>query len=354
MDHDARIAAVQETVRDHDADAFVVTGSPHTFYLSGVYTPTQGVYPVVIVPAEGEAVMLASRLDVDEAVDASALAVTVPDDGILDGIADAVDGEHVIVDGDTSLRMKGMLDDAFRVAVDMDTLGGFREVKDDGEVERIRDAYQVAEQAVDAAIDDVQGGMTELDVAAEIEYMMRRAGSMGVPFPTVVATGDAARTPHHTTDEHELGDGPLLIDCGARIDGYVSDLSRTAYVGDPPRAFRDAYRAVRRAQEESAATLAAGVAAGTVDATARDVLAEAGFPDAFPHATGHGVGITVHEGPKVTRGVDDELEAGNVVTLEPGLYVDGTGIRIEDSYLVTENGAERLTSGSRELQVVER
>lgn len=353
MEFERRIAAVREAVQEADADAFVVTGSANTFYLTGFYTPVEGPYPVVVVRSDGEAVLVASRLDVDEAADASAVDVVVPDEGLLDCIADQVDGDHVVVDGDLPIRMKAWLDDRFTVRADMETLSDLRTTKEDGEVDAIRAAYHLAEQVLDAALDDIRPGMTEEDAAAELEYMLRRRGSQGPPFPTVVASGDHAQVPHHTTADAAIADGPLLFDFGTRIDGYVSDLSRTVHVGEPSEAFRDAHDAVRRAQEAAEQALAPDVEAGTVDAAARKVLEDAGFPDTYPHATGHGVGISVHEDPKLSRDVSTELQPGHVVTIEPGLYLDGTGIRIEDAYVVTENGADRLTTSSRDLRILD-
>ncbi len=353
MDVESRIESVRDAVRDAGADAFVVTGADDAFYLTGFRAPGQGDYPVVIVTPD-DAVLLASPLDAATARTESAIPVTVPDDGFMDAIADAAGGDDILVTGGTRMAFEQRLADRFMVTVDTDTLGDLRAVKTDEEVACIREAYGVVEDAIGAVLPDVSPSMSERDVAAELEYVMRRSGSDGTPFPTIAATGPATAVPHHTTRDTELGTGPLLLDVGATVRGYASDMSRTVHVGQPSEEFLAVYDVVKRAQEAAADALSAGVQAATVDAAARDVITDAGYGDAFTHSTGHGVGIAVHESPNLSPRSDQELVDGMVVTIEPGIYLDDRfGVRIEDAYRVTGTGAERLTASTRDLQVIE-
>ncbi len=347
MDHAGRIEQVKEALEEREKDAFLAVGGPDCFYLSGFYTDSGSSYPAVFVPRDGEAVLYVSALDRSAAND-SDIPVHIPNTRMAGALEDVLEGKRVLVGGNIDVGMFSRLEENLTIEVDGSIVREMREVKGGEELERIREAYRVTEQAIEALMEGFEPG-TEREAAATLEYSMRMHGSDGTPFPTIVAAGTSTATPHHPTGDREV-EGPLLLDLGARIEGYVSDISRTLHIGEPDDRYREVYNAVQEAQREAAATLEAGVPASDVDDAAREVLEEAGMADSFVHSTGHGVGISVHEAPNLHKEADEELEAGMVVTVEPGVYLEGEfGVRIEDAYIVREDGADRITTLPRDI-----
>jgi len=227
-----------------------------------------------------------------------------------------------------------------------------RAVKDAGEVATLRAAIALADEAIAAGLAQARPGMTELDLAWIIESYMRTHGAQVVAFDMIVACGSKGARPHARAGAEPLVPGePVVIDMGARIDGYNSDLTRTVCLGQPndPARFREIYSAVLRAQLGAEAMIRPGMSGQEVDAVARNLIAEAGYGDYFGHGLGHGVGLAVHESPRLSRTSTDTLAPGMVVTVEPGIYLpDWGGVRIEDVVLVTEDGAEVLTRAPKE------
>ncbi|HEV2490163.1 MAG TPA: M24 family metallopeptidase [Candidatus Acidoferrales bacterium] len=201
----------------------------------------------------------------------------------------------------------------------------------------------------------VKPGVLESDLAAEIEYRMRRKGADGPAFDTIVASGVRSAWPHARASRKPIEKNELVVfDLGAILRGYSSDLTRTVFVGRASAEIRRWYGAVLEAQEAARSALRPGVSAGGVDSAARWVLGKAGLGARFVHSTGHGLGLEVHESPRLGRGEKDILREGMVVTLEPGVYTEGKGgIRIEDDALVTHSGAEFITGAHRELIEIE-
>jgi Xaa-Pro aminopeptidase len=226
-----------------------------------------------------------------------------------------------------------------------------RAVKDASEVARIRDAAILGSQVMDEAIRLIRPGVTELEVAAEIAYRMRRKGASGESFEAIVAAGPRSALPHARPTARQIGKNELVVlDLGAILRRYCSDLTRTVYVGKAPGRVREWYQAVLEAQAAAKDALKSGVTCGAIDAAARNVLQRKGLGRYFVHSTGHGLGLEIHEDPRIARDQKLRLESGNVVTLEPGVYVEGVGgIRIEDDALVTARGAEILTTSPREF-----
>jgi Xaa-Pro aminopeptidase len=236
------------------------------------------------------------------------------------------------------------------LAID-DLVDRLRAVKDVSEIDRIRDAARVGSEVMEEAIRLVRPGVTELDLAAEINYRMRRKGASGESFETIVAAGPRSALPHARPTTRQIGKNELVVlDLGAILRRYCSDLTRTVFVGRTSSRVRRWYQAVLEAQAAARDAVRDGVTTGAVDAAARDVLQRKGLGRYFVHSTGHGIGLEIHEDPRLGRGQKSLLKTGNVITLEPGVYIEGVGgIRIEDDAVVTPRGAEILTTAPREL-----
>jgi Xaa-Pro aminopeptidase len=226
-------------------------------------------------------------------------------------------------------------------------VGGIREVKTPEEVAAIRRALDLTEQVWTEVAGFLVPGMTEGQVAWEIERRLREEGGAGLAFPPIVAAGPNSARPHHHPGDYIIQEQePIIIDMGARLRGYCADLTRTVILGEPTARFREIYTTVRRAQAAAEAGLKAGMESRAGDALARDIIVQAGFGEAFGHSLGHGVGLAVHEAPSLSPVQERStvLKAGSIVTVEPGIYLSGWGgVRLEDMVHIQPGGAEVLT-----------
>lgn len=227
--------------------------------------------------------------------------------------------------------------------------------KDPEEVAAIRNAATLAAASLEATLERISIGMREIDVAAELEAELRRRGSEWHPFETIVASGARSALPHARTTERVIGRGDwLLVDFGARVDGYCADITRTFVVG---RSADDRQRAMYdltfEAQQSALTGICSGMSGADGDALARRLIEARGFGDAFGHSLGHGLGLEVHEGPRVSTANQDELPESAVVTIEPGVYFPGWGgVRLEDDVLLTPEGAVLLSDGKTQLREI--
>ncbi len=231
---------------------------------------------------------------------------------------------------------------------------GLRTIKSAAETEKIRRATATNSKAFEQAVRSIKPGMRESDLAAEIEYRMRRLGADKPAFETIVATGKHGALPHATPGAAKIESGSLvLIDMGAMQEGYASDMTRMIHIGRAPKKTRETYRHVLEAQLAAEDAVRAGATADRVDRAARQVLKTAGLERAFVHSTGHGLGLEIHEAPRIGKKSRTRLEAGMAITIEPGVYLDGWGgIRIEDTVMVTATGCEVLTPTPKELREI--
>jgi Xaa-Pro aminopeptidase len=261
-------------------------------------------------------------------------------------------------DDDVTVRRHGRLREIVPGRVELVAAGGIveaeRACKEPEEVARIRAAAELA----DAVYDWVRGrglvGRTERDVAAALEQRMRELGAEGPSFPSIVASGERGALPHAIPTDAEIPAGTLVtLDIGARLDGYCSDCTRTWATGPLADDLAEAYALVQQAQSASLAAVRPGPAGKAIDAIARDIIAAAGHGEHFGHGLGHGVGLDVHEAPRLARTADGTLAVGHVVTVEPGVYLPGRGgVRIEDLVVVTETGHDVLSGTSKDLELV--
>lgn len=230
-----------------------------------------------------------------------------------------------------------------------------RYLKDPAELDAMRRAAAIADAGFQHVLGYIRPGVRELDVALELEFFMRRQGAEGLAFDTIVASGVRSSLPHGHASEKVIEAGDLVtLDFGCRYQGYCSDMTRTVMVGEPTDKQREIYDIVLRAQLAGVAACKAGITGQTLDAACRDLIKAAGYGDAFGHSTGHGVGLYIHEGPRAAAGSEDVLQAGMMVTVEPGIYLPGWGgVRIEDMVLVTPDGCESFSHSPKDFIILE-
>lgn len=249
----------------------------------------------------------------------------------------------VALDGQAELVPLGTAVDSLRL------------VKEPAEVARLERAISITDEAFMAATAPLQAGLTERDLARRIERELYERGAEREAFHTIVAAGPHAARPHHAPTDRAIERGePVIIDMGAQVDGYNGDLTRTVWVGEPSEQLRRVYATVEAAQQAALGVIRAGIAAKEVDAAARSVIEAAGLGEAFTHGLGHGLGIRVHEGPSAGKASEDILHAGEVLTVEPGVYIPGWGgVRIEDVVLIEAHGCRVLTAAAKNTMMIE-
>jgi Xaa-Pro aminopeptidase len=350
----ARGDRLAECVAERELDLAVITHMVNVRYLTG-FRGTNGV-----CVCGGETRIFFTDFRYTERAEAEVdgwEVITLTDDW-LGGIAERLSGKTGFEDEHLSVRTKGRLEEKLPDGVELVAAGGdverLRRVKDAEELRAIRAASEMADEAWRWSLERGLGGRTERDVARAVEARIRELG--GEPsFPAIVAAGPNGALPHAEPGEREIGDGDLVVfDMGAKLDDYCSDGTRTFAVGEPKGAGREVYEVVRGAQQAALDAVRAGIGGEPLDAIARDAIEAAGHGERFGHGLGHGVGLEVHEGPRVSRRSEDVLEPGEVVTIEPGVYLPGElGVRIEDLVVVTEEGHDNLSSLPKELQIVD-
>jgi Xaa-Pro aminopeptidase len=229
-----------------------------------------------------------------------------------------------------------------------------RMIKDSDELQRIRAAVALGAKLFDRAVEVIRPGVKETEVAAEMELAARRGGAEEMSFPTIIASGARSALPHGRASEQAIARGGFVVcDFGVILSGYCSDQTRTVWVGPVPKDARPAYEAVREAQQAAIDAVRPGIPTGEVDAAARKVLRKAGLGRYFTHSTGHGVGLEIHEMPRVADRQREILQPGMVITIEPGVYFPGKwGVRIEDMVAVTASGCEVMTPTSKDFLAI--
>jgi Xaa-Pro aminopeptidase len=235
-----------------------------------------------------------------------------------------------------------------------DLAEGLRAIKDPGEMVKMRHAGRITDQTFHHILGFIKPGVKESDLAVEMEHYMRLQGASGPSFETIVASGWRAALPHGIASDKKVAKGDMIVfDFGCLYDGYCSDMTRMVCVGKPSAEQKKIYGIVKKAQQAGLDLIRAGRKAGDVDAVSRGIIRKAGFARNFGHSLGHGVGVEVHEEPRLGPKNTETLKVGMAVTCEPGIYLEGRfGVRIEDLVLVTENGCENLYRSSKELAVV--
>jgi Xaa-Pro aminopeptidase len=352
-----RLAAVSAGLEDRQIDALLVTGLPNIRYLSG-FTGDNA----ILLAARGRSILFTDpRFEIQAAQEASC-PVKIAKGPLVVDVAAAIKRLGLKRIGFEPARitvqvLKGLSGRLPMRAAMHETDGWIeqlRMVKSEEEIARIRRSVIVNSQAFEQAARRVRVGMSEGDLAAELEYRMRRLGAEKPSFETIVAGGARSALPHAQPTSAKLAGGQLVVvDMGATVDGYCSDMTRMLFLGEPGPKVKRTYRAVLEAQLAGVDAVRDGASTSKVDAAARRVLRAYGLDRAFVHSTGHGLGLEIHEPPRIGRKDKSRLQEGMAVTIEPGVYLEGFGgIRIEDTVVVTRSGCEILTPTSKELRVL--
>ena len=339
-------------------DAMLVSAMPNIRYLSG-FTGDNG---LLLVTPESQTLFTDPRFTIQASQECKCAIKIAPRGPVDPHALEAIHRKKLKRVGFEATRMiydvHRRLKEALPLGVTLKPIGpvieSLRMVKSKEEIARIRLSVQTNSQAFEKTVQSIRPGVSESHIAAELEFQMRRLGAEKPAFETIVAAGARSALPHARpgnlkTTVNEL----LLIDMGACQDGYMSDMTRVLFFGKPASRIKAMYQAVLKAQLAAIAAVREGVTTGQVDQKARQVLESEGLGKAFVHSTGHGLGLEIHEPPRIGRRDKTRLQAGMVITIEPGAYVrDFGGIRIEDTVLVTKNGCEVLTPTSKELIVL--
>ncbi len=360
MKADRRLGEVRARLAaDGSVSAFVVSKASNVAYVTGFegVFDTEDAHAAVITP--DAAVLYTDSRYVEaatRAAEGSAWSIRQPPENIYATVC-----EDLAEQGIGSLALESSVPfGRFRfisekfggnvVAVDQ-WVEDVRRVKEPEEIARIAAAQELTDRAFDFVLGVVREGVTERDIAIELEFFMRRQGSEGVAFPPIVASGPNSALPHASVTDRVVTWGDFVkLDFGARIGGYCADMTRTLVVGEPSERQREIHAAVLAANEAGIAAVRAGLLGSEIDAAARQVIVDAGFGERFQHGLGHGVGMDVHELPSVgPRGTKPVL-AGSVITIEPGVYLPGFGgVRIEDLVVVEDSGCRVLTTSPKHL-----
>ena len=260
-----------------------------------------------------------------------------------------IEGEHLTVSA--RARLSKTLGASFKLKESPLLIEQARMVKDPEEILLIRAAVQMSATLFDHVLNTIKPGVIENEVAAELEFAARKAGAEQMSFPTIIASGKRSALPHGVAPRAKIpAKGFVVCDFGVILAGYCSDMTRTVHVGNPTAEARSVYESVRQAQQAAVEAVKPGKSVAEVDSAARKLLKDEGLEKYFSHSTGHGVGLEIHESPRIATGQADLLRLGMVITVEPGVYIPGKfGVRIEDMLLVTKTGCEVLTPTSKEL-----
>lgn len=357
---EARTAALRRRLAEHELDALLVTRIANVRYLCG-FTGSNGALLVTAAGQgpRGELLVTDSRYSEQADAEAADVAVGLVGGGVALGELLA---EHLgqglrlgLESHDVTWERLRALEAALAGQAELLPAGRLveelRAVKDATELAALRGGCALVDAALDALFGWLAPGRTEREVAARLEAELRDRGAEAIAFETIVAAGPNAARPHHRPDHRRLVAGDVVvIDVGADVEGYHSDMTRTVALGEPAAELAAVHGIVERAQAAGRTALAAGVTAGAIDDACRSVIAEAGYAERFVHATGHGVGLEVHEEPVLRAGSTATLPSGCAVTVEPGIYLPAVGgVRIEDVVAVTDDGAEPLGAAPRHL-----
>lgn len=352
-----RVEKLREAMRKDSIDGFLITSLYNLRYLTN-FTGTTG---LAVITLDKAFFVTDFRYTEQAAAQAQGFEIVKNSGPIFEEVATICQKEEINVlafeESFVSFAEYSVLEDLIEessLAPVSGMIEALREVKDEEEIALIQQACHIADQGFEHILKMVRPGMTEIEVANQLDFFMRSLGATSVSFETIVASGLRSAMPHGVASEKVIEQGDLItLDFGCYYQGYVSDMTRTFAVGDPGDKLKEIYQIVLEAQEKVLAAAKPGMTGIELDAIARDHIASFGYGDAFGHSTGHGIGLEIHEGPNVSFRADKAFVVGNVITDEPGIYLPGIGgVRIEDDLLITETGNKVLTHSPKELIIL--
>ncbi|MFW3652209.1 M24 family metallopeptidase [Vagococcus fluvialis] len=351
-----RVNNLREQMKSEGISSFLITSPYNLRYLTG-FTGTTG---LALIGLEEAFFITDFRYTEQAAKQCVGFEIVKNVGPILEVVADLVESKNIenlgfeesFVSFKQYVELEGLLE------VDLISVSGMveelREIKDEEEIAIVEKACEIADKAFSHILTYIKPGMTEIQVANELDFYMRSLGASSVSFETIVASGLRSAMPHGVASEKVIEQGDMItIDFGCYYNGYVSDMTRTISLGEPSDKLREIYNVVKEAQQKVLDVAKPGMTGVELDAVARDYIASKGYGEAFGHSTGHGIGLEIHEGPNVSKLAEKAFVPGNIITNEPGIYLPGIGgVRIEDDMLVTENGIKRLTHSEKELIIL--
>ncbi|MDH3346892.1 MAG: aminopeptidase P family protein [Desulfobulbaceae bacterium] len=362
----SRLATLRKMLRRRKLDAILVTQPDNRFFLSGYTAPDHGIGEssgVLLIPRQGEPFLLTdSRFTLQAQQEACDFQVELYNRGLISLLNKllpqlaikrlAFESTYFLHSSFNKLE-KCTQKLAIEIVPSTDLIEKSREIKSEEEIAALHLSTQLNEKVFQTIYSQIEPGISELELSLEIETTMRKLGAQRPSFDTIVAFGDNSAKPHAMPTERRLQDGEIvLIDMGLIKDGYCSDMTRTFFMGQPDELYLQRHRVVRKAQLAGIATIRAGAVCRDVDTAARKVIAEAGYKEAFAHSLGHGVGLAVHEEPRLSNRSRKKLRSGMVVTVEPGVYFQGWGgIRLENMVIVRDDGCELVNTDTTHLDL---
>ena len=352
-----RVDRIRNTLPD--SAAALITNEADCFYFSG-FLRSEG---MVLITKNGATLYVDFRYI--EAAKAACKEVSVKlTAAFFKDIAADLKSENIktvfIQSQYVTLAAKAKMEEAFggvQVSADLDldkTIGDMRAIKDKNEISLIKAAQKITDSGFTYIKEKIAAGKTEREIALDLEFFMRNAGSEGIAFDTICVSGKNSSKPHGVPGEKVIEKGDFVtLDFGAMIGGYRSDMTRTVCVGAPNGKMETVYNTVLKAQKEALSAIKPGMVCKDVDKIARDIIDNTGFKSKFGHGLGHSVGIDIHENPSFNTRCETLTKPGMVITVEPGIYLENEfGVRIEDMIIVTENGCENITESKKELMII--
>ena len=364
MDYPGRQQRLREGLRCSRLDSLLVTHLPNIHYLCG-FTGSAG---ALLISQGGSRFFTDGRYAEQARAQVEGARITITRKGPLGATAEhltklsresrspalkmGIEGQHMTADARRSLA--AMLPRHVRLREAPPLVERARTIKDGEEIERIRAAVAMGAGLYDHALAAIGPGIQEVEVAAKMEYAARTGGAQGISFETIIASGSRSALPHGRASTATIEAGAFVVcDFGVILHGYCSDRTRTVYVGAANQGARRVYEAVLESQQAAIDTVGPGVPVSKVDRAARRVLQQKGLARYFTHSSGHGVGLEIHEAPRLAQGQQEILRPGMVITIEPGVYIPGKwGVRIEDMVVVTERGCEVLAPTQKEFMTI--
>lgn len=352
----SRLSKIQAVLKEEGMDAILVTSPYNLRYVSN-FTGTTG---MALITQDQGFFITDFRYTKQAADQAKGFEVVRNNGPIFDEVKKLVESKEITQLGFEDAYVSFRSYDELESMLDCDLIPSsgiieeFREIKDESEIAIIKKACEIADAGFKYILDFIKPGISEIEIANKLDFHMRELGATGVSFETIVASGYRSAMPHGVASDKLIEQGDFVtLDFGCYYNGYVSDMTRTVSVGEPLPQLKEIYDIVLEAQLKVLEEAKAGMTGIEVDSVARDLISSYGYGDYFGHSNGHGIGLEIHEGPNTSQKASKKLVPGNVITNEPGIYLDGIGgVRIEDDLIITETGNKILTHSTKELIIL--